>query len=300
MSTVLAIAVAFVLAAMPADAHVRWLVTDFEALQCACHVTPAIQAACVAVAALAVVAAGWIQRRWRLAGQPVALDAATLAALRGILAIWLCGAACMGFYLCPDVRLGGLSGAVLGAGQIVAALLLICPWVAAGTAGGLALTLFIGGLALAPPTCLVETLPLAGLGAALALHARPRAFHAARFCTGAALALGGLQEKILEPSLSVAFLQRHAWNFAAQVGMKDIQFVLLAGCAEMAVGAMVAFGVLDLMCGLGVLGLMTVTAALLGPAEMLAHLPYLVVCVLMVLHAGVGWRHQLSADSRSE
>ncbi|MHB2021634.1 MAG: hypothetical protein ACYCW6_32275, partial [Candidatus Xenobia bacterium] len=85
------------------------------------------------------------------------------------------------------------------------------------------------------------------------------------------------------PCLSLAFLQMHAWNFMAGFGMTNVQFICAAGTSDVVVGGLLMVGALPELVCLAVLGLMTVTASLMGSSEWIGHLPYMAFCLTLAL-----------------
>lgn len=111
-----------------------------------------------------------------------------------------------------------------------------------------------------------------------------------RCVVGVSLLLLGLNEKLIHPEMSLAFLARHPWNFAASFGISNLMFVLAAGIGEVVLGAWLALDVLTVPICLAVIALMSTTMALMGTSELLGHLPLLAFCVVAIRGSADGTR----------
>ena len=137
-------------------------------------------------------------------------------------------------------------------------------------AGWLLAALLVGGACHEPET-LQNHLGLAGFAAYQILRSSRHqkwAWPVLRFLVGADLVHVGLAEKLLDPSLSVAFLQKFHWNFVSALGFKgftDLAFALAAGTAEVVVGGLLAVGAFPAWTAAAVLGELPVTFPRLVP-----------------------------------
>lgn len=108
-----------------------------------------------------------------------------------------------------------------------------------------------------------------------------------RIFTGAALIILSLSEKLLHPQLAMNFLQEHHWNFMQMLGMNfftDELFILSAGFAELLFGIILVLGVLTRINTAVLAIFFTTTAIILGPTEIVGHLPFFGVVVLFLLY----------------
>lgn len=108
-----------------------------------------------------------------------------------------------------------------------------------------------------------------------------------RFFTGAALIVLGLSEKLLNPQLAMSFLQDHHWNFMQMLGMQfftDELFILSAGFTEMLFGIIFILGVVTRINTAVLAIFFTTTAIVLGPTEIIGHLPFFGIVALFLLY----------------
>ncbi len=101
------------------------------------------------------------------------------------------------------------------------------------------------------------------------------------FLTGMSLVVVGLNEKLLDLGMAEAFLRRYPWNFLARFGVSDSWFITCIGASEVLIGLLIACNVVSRLTVAAVLGMMTLTAILLGPLEVAGHLfaAGLVACI---------------------
>lgn len=95
----------------------------------------------------------------------------------------------------------------------------------------------------------------------------------------------GLGEKILRPDLGLAFLSQYHWNFMEHLGFvfSDYWFVFSAGAAEMLIGILLVLGLLTRTTMLILSGFLITTLILLGPIELVGHLPHFSLAVVLLL-----------------
>ncbi len=101
------------------------------------------------------------------------------------------------------------------------------------------------------------------------------------FLTGMSLVVVGLTEKLLDLGMAEAFLTKYPWNFLAPYGLSNDWFITLIGASEVLIGLLIACNVQSRLTVAAVLGMMVMTAILLGPMEVAGHLfaAGLVACV---------------------
>jgi uncharacterized membrane protein YphA (DoxX/SURF4 family) len=107
-----------------------------------------------------------------------------------------------------------------------------------------------------------------------------------RVTLGISLILLGLQEKLLHPDLSLAFLEEHHWNFVAMIGLDwfdDTLFVISAGMTEMLFGILYLTGAITRINTIALSVFFIATAIVLGPTEIYGHMTLLTVAVFFIL-----------------
>lgn len=108
-----------------------------------------------------------------------------------------------------------------------------------------------------------------------------------RVATGINLIILGFSEKILKPALTENFLLHFDWNFMSSLGMSDYWFAFSAGVAEIVFGIFFLFGLVTRITILCLAVFLVLTLTLLGPLELMGHLPHFsIALVLLVFGAG--------------
>lgn len=111
-----------------------------------------------------------------------------------------------------------------------------------------------------------------------------------RVSTGLNLLVLAFTEKILAPELSQNFLSTHDWNFMQHLGFtwySNYWFAFSAGAAEALIGIFLIMGLLTRLTTLALVGFLATTLVLLGPIELVGHLPHFsITIVLLVFGAG--------------
>ncbi len=111
-----------------------------------------------------------------------------------------------------------------------------------------------------------------------------------RIGTGLNLLVLGFSEKILAPSLTQNFLAEYHWNFMQALGFEHFTnywFAFSAGVVESLFGIFLIFGLVTRLTTLVLAGFLITTLALLGPEELVGHLPHFsIAVVLLVLGSG--------------
>ncbi len=154
---------------------------------------------------------------------------------------------------------------------------------------------------------MLDTLDVFGIGLFLLIAGRPKwnlfdikskilnklqayAVPLLRVFTGLNLLILGFSEKILDPNLGQTFLTSHPWNFMKILGFdwfSDRTFVLFAGGFESLFGLLLIFGLITRLTSLALAGFFITTLVLLGPIELVGHLPHFaIVFVLLVFGSG--------------
>jgi uncharacterized membrane protein YphA (DoxX/SURF4 family) len=108
-----------------------------------------------------------------------------------------------------------------------------------------------------------------------------------RIGVGFNLIVLGFTEKILTPSLTQNFLTTHSWNFMSRFGMTDYWFSFAAGLSEILFGLFFVLGLVTRITTLALAVFLLTTLYLLGPMELIGHLPHFsIAVVLLVLGSG--------------
>ena len=113
-----------------------------------------------------------------------------------------------------------------------------------------------------------------------------------RLSLGFGIAFTALTEKLLDPGLAQALLDRRPFlNIVRPIGIGDPQFAYLAGLAELLIGVIVMSGQLTRpVMAIGAI-LFTATVPLFGWTEFLGHLPfYGIMFVLFMVPNANSWR----------
>ncbi len=92
------------------------------------------------------------------------------------------------------------------------------------------------------------------------------------FMTGMSLAVLGVSEKLWDLGMARVFLATHPWNALAAFGVPDDWFITCIGASEVLIGLLLACNVMSRAAVTSVLGVMTLTAIMLGPSEVTGHL----------------------------
>lgn len=111
-----------------------------------------------------------------------------------------------------------------------------------------------------------------------------------RVGTGLNLIILGFSEKILTPSLTENFLSQYHWNFMQTIGFEqfsDYWFAFSAGATETLFGIFFLLGLVTRVTTLALSVFLTTSLILLGPIELIGHLPHFsIAIVLLVLGSG--------------
>jgi uncharacterized membrane protein YphA (DoxX/SURF4 family) len=110
-----------------------------------------------------------------------------------------------------------------------------------------------------------------------------------RITLGIALTTLAFSEKLFHPSLAAEFLQEHNWNFMELLGVEwytDRLFILSAGMVELLLGILITLGLVTRLTVIAIIVVFSITAGILGPQEVLGHLPIIVILVVLFRYNG--------------
>ncbi len=96
--------------------------------------------------------------------------------------------------------------------------------------------------------------------------------------------------KLLNPNITLTFLDEYDLNFMRQLGFTgftNLNFVFAAGIAEITFGLLLAAGIATRFVSAGLLMMLLTTLAIFGPVELIGHLP-IVGIVLLLIYRGAG------------
>ncbi|MBI2851372.1 MAG: hypothetical protein HYX80_10130 [Chloroflexi bacterium] len=116
------------------------------------------------------------------------------------------------------------------------------------------------------------------------------ALTSARVGTGLTFAVLALNNKILNPDMALTFLDEYPLNFMTLIGFdsfSNAHFIFAAGVMELAIGLLLTMGVATRFIAAIVTGLLFTTLVILGPAELIGHLP-IIGLALLFLYRGAG------------
>ncbi|MEN9647317.1 MAG: hypothetical protein RLY57_121 [Candidatus Parcubacteria bacterium] len=117
-----------------------------------------------------------------------------------------------------------------------------------------------------------------------------------RVGTGINLIILGFSEKILAPALTQDFLLKYDWNFMHAWGFTwftDYWFAYAAGFGEMMFGVFLLLGLVTRLTIVGLAVFLVTTLILLGPIELVGHLPHFsIAAVLLIFGAGSRLHHR--------
>lgn len=123
------------------------------------------------------------------------------------------------------------------------------------------------------------------------------ALTSARIGAGLTFLVLALNNKLLDANMALTFLDEYPLNFMALLGFhsfSDAHFVFAAGVMELTIGLLLIAGIATRLMAAAVAGLLFTTLVILGPAELVGHLP-IIGLALLFLYRGAG-PHRLSVD----
>ncbi len=107
-----------------------------------------------------------------------------------------------------------------------------------------------------------------------------------RVGTGLNLIVLGLSEKIFAPDLTADFLSNYQWNFMQILGFEwysDYWFAYSAGFVELLFGLFFLFGLVTRLTTAVLAVFLVTTLLLLGPMELVGHLPHFSIAIVLIL-----------------
>jgi len=107
-----------------------------------------------------------------------------------------------------------------------------------------------------------------------------------RFLFGFNLLFLGISEKILNPKLSLEFLNTHNWNFMQNFGISwysDYFFVISAGMVESIIGIFFMLGVITRLNAFFTAIIFSIPLFFVDISELLGHLPYFAILALLLI-----------------
>ena len=133
----------------------------------------------------------------------------------------------------------------------------------------------------------------------------PYAVPLLRASFGLATLITGFTEKLWDPGLSLAFLADHPFNVTATtpLALSDANFVIAAGLAEVALGALLIAGFWPRVAILAAWVPFNLAVPFLGAQDVLGHLPiYGIILTILLCGSGRGFaatlRRETEADAR--
>lgn len=219
-----------------------------------------------------------------------------LSIFRILVGFWLVLTAYNGALLAPNIPVQSAFDQGL---QIVEALIGI--WIMTGVgvqyAAAALFVLYIILLPSAGVAALIDHVDVLGIAAFLAIEhaqnqpwykkAQPWALPLLRVCTGAALIVLGFSEKLIDPTMALQFLSEHNWNFMQTIGLgwfTNEYFVFAAGLSEVLFGVLLISGVITRITTIALSVFFTSTLFLLGPTELIGHLPFFGIALIFILY----------------
>ncbi len=255
-------------------------------------------------ARLAGIGEAWAEA-WR------GIDWRLIALLTGVMLI---ANAVMGVYLAPNIELPSESLAPVGAvAQVLVGLLLLLQ-VSYTIGGALVLVVAVITLVLVSPVIMIDyvfefvalALALIFVGPAYCrldrriyerLGVEPsQVGHLAvpiiRVGVGLTLIILAIHNKLLNPGITMAFLEEYHFNFMPALGFEgfsDLHFTFAAGVGELTLGLLIALGIATRVVVLNLTGFFIATLIMLGPLELLGHAPLFGIAIMLIVRGSGGW-----------
>ena len=218
-----------------------------------------------------------------------------------------------GFIFAPNLPAVGTTGLFLIAIQTIAGAMILFGFYER-VGGLLILFLFALGIKEYGAFEMIDTLEMLGMAMYATIIGRPKwriveaswiksmvgqlesyAVPLLRVGVGLNLIVLAFTEKILAPELTQNFLAGHNWNFMQNLGFHfftDYWFAFSAGVAEALIGIFLVFGFVTRLTTLVLAMFLITTLVLLGPIELVGHLPHFSIAVVL-LALGAGSRLKL-------
>lgn len=114
-----------------------------------------------------------------------------------------------------------------------------------------------------------------------------------RIGLGLTFVILALHNKLLSPNMALTFLDQHDLNFVRLLGLSgftNLHFVFATGLTEVALGLLLVLGVATRFVAAALAGVFLTTLAVLGPIELVGHLPLLGIAILLVYRGPGGYR----------
>lgn len=294
----------FFLIPVVAQAHVKWFVDESRAHDTSVapfHLfEPAVMLGLTAAAALILIAYvidkqlqkndnvmvlwGVIQQKYHRPSVKI---------VRIATALWILIAAAHGFILTPIFSAAGhplllalewLTGATLLLLPRVGSASLVILWCAAASRFGI--------------IPLLDDVHVLGLAAFFWLQSTGEektarwSVPALRVMTGLSFVIVAVSEKLSATGvgLSDAFLHLHRWNFLHTLGItqfSDRLFILSSGLTELVLGIVLMLGFVTRLTSAVILATLILTMSILGPSELVGHLPFLAIMIFLLVNGRV-------------
>ncbi|MBI4267070.1 MAG: DoxX family membrane protein [Chloroflexi bacterium] len=119
----------------------------------------------------------------------------------------------------------------------------------------------------------------------------------ARVGTGLTFVALALHNKLLNPDMAMTFLDDYPLNFMPLLGFdnfSNLHFIFAAGVVELAVGLLLIVGIATRFVAAIVTGLLFTTLIILGPAELIGHMPIMGLALLFLFRGAGPYRLVLS------
>lgn len=297
--------------ASQASAHVKWFVQETQAARSFSLSEGSVfllLVVCIAVLSIAFFLDHKVKISSKLSKILERYENSAASILSSLTGIALITFSFSGFVLAPNLIVQADTASYLTAFQAVVGVFLLLGFLTRLSAILLLLLYLITCIKFGL-TNILETFEIVGISIFLLILGRPKwailevsrfkkifakyqeyAIPSLRIATGLNLIFLALVEKLLNPALGETFLQSFHWNFLKQIGLSnfsDRMFVLFAGGFEALFGLLLVLGLVTRLTALALFGFFTTTLVLLGPKELVGHLPHFaIVIVLLVFGSG--------------
>lgn len=114
-----------------------------------------------------------------------------------------------------------------------------------------------------------------------------------RIGVGLTLVVLAIHNKLLNPGLTLAFLDERNLNFMPYLGFTEftnLHFTFAAGVAELTIGFLILFGVATRFVTAVLSTFFIITLFVIGPIELIGHAPLIGIAVLLILRGGGQYR----------
>lgn len=297
---------------LPADAHVKWFVTDEGAFASAHFALDSISMLVVSGAVFFLLLASWAEFSNRhgtrqLLYAPWLSSHYIYALIKAAVLILLLGNIIQGHFIAPNIPIAhhaqtehlaqGLLIIVLVFNGLLFALATLLLCVALMVMYGLDIAIDyvfeLAAIALAVGLCCPPNTVRTGILRSLQLHSSPAycqqyALTALRFGLGIQLCVLTVHDKLLHPGLALQFLQDYPYfNFMRLAGLtsfSDLHFVLGAGLAELCFGLLLVTNIAQRLASSCICFFFLLSGVVLGPAELLGHIPIFAVAIILLIN----------------